>query len=156
MCIRDRCSVDQIEDLAHALYYCNGNNGIGIHYIDAVKTFIPNISFDRALLLQFEVDWSMELAIICILAIAWINIWRSRVDGKIPKLSSVKSEMESQILLWRTAHSYDNDILKIQKSKKVRYIWFTRITQLIYPQTYPPPLTKFFCPNKLPKIVVHP
>ena len=64
--------------------------------------------------LQFEVERSMELAIICFLAIAWMNIWRSRVDGKRPKLSSVKTHMESQILLWRTAHSYDNDILFLE------------------------------------------
>ena len=113
-CKAPGCSEDQTEDLAHALYYCNGNNGIGSRCIDAVKTFIPNISIDRALLLQFEVERSMELAIICFLAIAWMNIWRSRVDGKRPKLSSVKSEMESQILLWRTAHSYDNDILFLE------------------------------------------
>ena len=105
---------DQLEDLAHALYYCNGNNGIGIRCIDAVKTFITKISIDKALLLQFEVEINMELAIICFLAIAWMNIWRSRVDGKRPLLSSVKGEMESQILLWRTAHSYDNDILFLE------------------------------------------
>ena len=113
-CKAPGCSEDQLEDLAHALYYCNGNNGIGIRCIDAVKTFIPNISIDKALLLQFEVEINMELAIICFLAIAWMNIWRSRVDGKRPLLSSVKGEMESQILLWKTAHSYNNDILFLE------------------------------------------
>ena len=53
----------------------------------------------------------MELAITCFLSVAWMNIWRSRMDGKRPKLSSVKSKMKSRISLWRTAHSYDNDIL---------------------------------------------
>ena len=111
ICKAPGCSEDQTEDLSHALYYCSGNNGIGILCLDAVKAFIPNISIDRALLLQFEVESSMELSMICFLAVAWMNIWRARVDGKRPKLSSVKSEMESRISLWRTAHSYDNDIL---------------------------------------------
>ena len=55
----------------------------------------------------------MELAITCFLSVAWMNIWRSKMDGKSkrPKLSSVKSELESRISLWRTAHAYDNDIL---------------------------------------------
>ena len=110
-CKAEGCSGDQIEDLTHALILCPGNNGIGIKYLDAVKRHVPDISAESALLLQFESNTSMELAIVWFLSMAWKMIWVARSNGKKPELYKIRSEMEARIALLRTTRSYGNDII---------------------------------------------
>ena len=113
-CKAEGCSGDQIEDLTHALILCPGNNGIGIKYLDAVKRHVPNITAESALLLQFESDTSMELAIVWFLSMAWKMIWDARYSGKNPELYKIRSEMEARIALLRTTRSYGNDIILME------------------------------------------
>ena len=110
-CKAEGCSGDQIEDLTHALILCPGNNGIGIKYLDAVKSHVPDITAESALLLKFESNTSMELAIVWFLSMAWKMIWDARSNGKKPELYKIRSEMEARIALLRTTRSYVNDII---------------------------------------------
>ena len=110
-CKAEGCSGDQIEDLTHALILCPGNNGIGIKYLDAVKRHVPDITAESALLLKFESNASMELAIVWFLSMAWKMIWDARSNGKKPELYKIRSEMEARIALLRTTRSYVNDII---------------------------------------------
>ena len=113
-CTAEGCPGDQIEDLTHALFLCPGNNGIGIKYLDAVKKNVPDITAERALLLQFECEISMELSIVWFISMAWKMIWDARSNGKKPELYKIRSEMEARIGLLRTTRSYVNDTIMME------------------------------------------
>ena len=79
ICKANGCSGDQMEDLKHALILCPGNDGIGLKCLDVVKTLIPEITAEGALLLQFESDTSLELPIVWFLSSVWKMIWDSQI-----------------------------------------------------------------------------
>ena len=93
-CRADGCSGDIPENLMHIFFFCPFLNGIVNIYLEAVREFIPYITMEDALLLQFEVDPNMELAI-----------------GKHPKMHLIKIDLESHIRQLRQAKCYVNDVL---------------------------------------------
>ena len=105
------CSGDQIEDLKHSLILCPGNDEIGIKCLDVVKTLIPDITADGALLLKFEADTSLELPVVWFLSMVWKMIWEARSNGKKPTMHKIRSEMEARVALLRTTRLYVNDIM---------------------------------------------
>jgi hypothetical protein len=108
------CSGDIAEDHLHVFSLCPGLNGIGYIYLEAVREFIPDITMEKALLLQFEVDPNMELALVSYFAVIWNNIWKARSDGKNPKLKLIKIDLESHIRQLKQAKCYVNDVLYLE------------------------------------------
>ena len=108
------CSGDIAEDHLHVFSLCPGLNGIGYIYLEAVREFIPDITMEKALLLQFEVDPNMERALVSYFAVIWNNIWKARSDGKNPKLKLIKIDLESHIRQLRQAKCYVNDVLYLE------------------------------------------
>ena len=108
------CPGDRIEDIEHALMKCPGNNDIGRVCMDAVKIHIPDLTIENALLLNFEIEKSMEFPIVWFLAVTWKNIWDARCDGKKPELYKIRSDMEARIALLRTTRSYENDAIMME------------------------------------------
>ena len=82
--------------------------------MDAVKKNVPDITAERALLLQFECEISMELSIVWFISMAWKMIWDARSNGKKPELYKIRSEMEARISLLRTTRSYVNDTIMME------------------------------------------
>ena len=80
-----------------SFFFCPFLNGIVNIYLEAVREFIPYITMEDALLLQFEVDPNMELAI-----------------GKHPKLHLIKIDLESHIRQLRQAKCSINDVLYLE------------------------------------------
>ena len=108
------CPGDRIEDIEHALMKCPGNNDIGRVCMDAVKIHIPDLTIENALLLNFEIEKSMEFPIVWFLAVTWKNIWDARCVGKQPELYKIRSDMEARIALLRTTRSYENDAIMME------------------------------------------
>ena len=114
ICKANGCSGEQIEDLKHALILCPGNDGIGLKCLDVVKTLIPDITAEGALLLQFESATSLELPVVWFLSSVWKMIWEARSARKKPALYKIRSEMEARIALLRTTGSYINDTIYME------------------------------------------
>ena len=85
--------------------------GICLKCLDIVKTLIPDITAEGALLLKFESDTTLELPIVWFLSLVWMMIWEARANGKKPVLYKIRSEMEARIALLRTTGSYANDTM---------------------------------------------
>ena len=78
------------------------------------KIHIPGLTIENALLLNFEIEKSMEFPIVWFLAVTWKNIWDARCDGKKPELYKIRSDMEARIALLRTTRSYGNDVIMME------------------------------------------
>ena len=108
------CPGVENEDLMHALINCPGNMGAGRVIMNQVQTFVPNMTDEMALRLQFEAEESLEMPIVWILAVSWINIWEIRQSGKRPQLYNIRSDLEAKISLLRESKRFTNDIIMIE------------------------------------------
>ena len=64
------CPKIQNEDIVHALVQCPGNMGVGFEIMNRIRHFVPNMTDDMAVRLQFESDECLELPIVWVLAIS--------------------------------------------------------------------------------------
>jgi hypothetical protein len=74
------------EDIEHALVTCPGNNGVGASVLRCLTNFVPDLEAREALLLDFNVDESMELPLVWAMAVAWGAIWDMRQSKTRPLL----------------------------------------------------------------------
>ena len=109
------CPGVENEDLGHALIRCPGNMGVGRTIMDRVQSFVPNMTDEMALRLQFETDESLEMPIVWVLAVSWMNIWDLRQSGKRPQLYNIRSDLEAKISLLRETRRHANDDLMIEE-----------------------------------------
>ena len=77
--------------------------------LDIVKTLIPDIIAEGALLIHFESDTTLELSIVWFLSLVWMMIWEARANGKKPVLYKIRNEIEARIALLRITGSYANE-----------------------------------------------
>ena len=90
---------------------CPGNDGIGIKCPDSVKTLIPGITAEGALILKFDSDTSLELHVVWFLSMVWKLIWGDSSNENRPALHKIRSEMEATFALPRTIRSYVNYVI---------------------------------------------
>ena len=96
------CQSGAEESALHALIQCPANQGAGLAIVQGLPT--PPQDDDHlqeVLLLQLDLEDSLELPVVWYLATAWFSIWESRKVGKLPELYKVRADMEAQVNLLR-------------------------------------------------------
>ena len=95
------CPGTMAEDIEHALVHCPGNHGVGTSVLRSLTNFAPGLDVKDALLLDFNVDESLELPLVWAFAVAWGSIWDMRQSKTRPQLYLVRAQMEAKVALLR-------------------------------------------------------
>ena len=107
------CPGSEHEDLVHALVHCPGNNGVGASIFSCIARYVPGISVEEAVSLDFMVDEDDELPLVWSLAVAWHALWNLRLNKTRPQLYLVRAEMEAKVSLLRECRRFSNAIAVI-------------------------------------------
>ena len=91
------------EDLLHAFFLCNENNGVGFALLRYVQQVVPSLTPEGGLRLELEEDLGEEdqLAVACLLATGLKYIWETRAEKKTIILYKMKAQIEARISLLR-------------------------------------------------------
>ena len=91
------------EDLQHAFFFCNQNNGVGFALLSYVQQVVPTMSPEGGLRLELDGDLGEEdqLAVTCLLATGMKYIWETRAEKKTLVLYKMKAEIEARISILR-------------------------------------------------------
>ena len=91
------------EDLQHAFFLCNKNNGVGFALLRYVQHVVPSLTPEGGLRLELDddLDEDDQLAVVCLLATGMKYIWETRAEKKTLVLYKMKAELEARISLLR-------------------------------------------------------
>ena len=90
-----------MEDLPHALVLCNQNDGVGARLITCLKTYMPNLTVESALRLEFDLADEMELPLVWLVGTVGQAVWKLRADKCRVYLYEIRSQLEANISLLR-------------------------------------------------------
>ena len=107
------CPGSDHEDIPHALVHCPGNNGVGYSIFNCISSFVPGLTVENAVHLDFMVDDSLELPLVWSMAVAWLALWNLRQKKTRPQLYLVRAEMEAKVALLRECRKFSNDVALI-------------------------------------------
>ena len=88
------------ETLEHAMYTCEGNNGVPELLLKLVRIYNPSAEYCQVLTLDLELDDSMELPLIWIVASLLYLLWQQRQEGKVCPVK-IRAELEARCRLLR-------------------------------------------------------
>ena len=101
-----------MENLAHALVQCQGNNGVGNRVMECIREFVPNLEVESALRLELDVEEEMELPLVWMIATAFLAIWSLRIVKAKVQLYDIRAQLEAKInLLRETRHANSAQML---------------------------------------------
>ena len=90
-----------VENRAHALVLCEGNNGVGQRVMRCLASYMPDIEVEAALRLEFVVEEDVELPLVWMLATVFLAIWKLRKEQSRVELYEVRATLEAKINLLR-------------------------------------------------------
>ena len=94
-----------MENLAHALLFCQTNDGVGKNLLELLKGLIPGIEAEAALRLELHVDQDLELPLVWYIATVLHSVWNLRQSGTKVQQYLVRAQLEAKInLLRETKH----------------------------------------------------
>jgi hypothetical protein len=103
---------DEVENRAHVLVLCEGNNGVGQRVMRCLENFVPQIDVDAALRLEIDVEEDLELPLVWLMATVFLAIWKLRVDKSRVQLYEVRAQLEAKVnLLRETRYTRSANIL---------------------------------------------
>ena len=108
--VSPECNLCQnnLEDLPHALIHCSFNNGVGERLLDVVKTYIPGISDQALLRLEFDdLPQDLELAVVFFTSFLLMSIWEKRRNRSKPSLYETRATLEAKCSLLRKTRFKD-------------------------------------------------
>ena len=89
--------------------------GVGSAVIDGLRHFLPDLTDQNLVRLQFTSDESLELPTIWVLAVSWWNIWEARTAGKQPELYKIRADLEAKVSLLRETRHHTNNVVMIEE-----------------------------------------
>ena len=102
------CPGTMPENFEHALVHCPGNHGVGTSVLRSLANFVPGLDVKDALLLDFNVDESLELPLVWVMAVAWAAIWDMKHSKTRPQLYLVRAQMEAMVALLSESRRFSN------------------------------------------------
>ena len=90
-----------METLNHALFDCQENNGVGYVLLQGLKKYIPSLTPNNILTLDFEIEEEFHFPLVWCTATFLSSLWQLRVEKKKVELIKIRSEMESSCRLLR-------------------------------------------------------
>ena len=103
------CPGTDVENLAHALILCTGNNAVGTRIMQTLHSFVPGLGVDEALHLDFTVEESLRLPLVFAMAVAFGTLWDLRLRKIRPQLYLVRAQLEAKVSLLRECRHFTND-----------------------------------------------
>ena len=103
------CNENKSEDLTHAFYTCNFNQGAGQELSRVLKQHLPNITMENIMQLVFEdLSEEMEFPVVWFSAAFLLAIWERRTSNKRIRTYEIRAEIEGKISLLRETRYYEN------------------------------------------------
>ena len=97
---------NQIDNIEHALIFCQSNDGVGLLLLRVVRGLLPDVEAATLSRLELQVDPDQELPLVFFISTVLCSIWTLRQSGQRVQRYLVRSEMEAKInLLRETRHS---------------------------------------------------
>ena len=97
---------NQIDNIEHALIFCQSNDGVGLLLLRVVRGLLPEVEATTLSRLELQVDPDQELPLVFFISTVLCSIWTLRQSGQRVQRYLVRSEMEAKInLLRETRHS---------------------------------------------------
>ena len=88
------------ETLEHALLTCPGNKGVPGQLVSLVRTYSPGVRDNQVLTLDFEMDDTMELALVWLIGSFFLSLWEQRQETRVYP-HKIRAEMEAKCRLLR-------------------------------------------------------
>ena len=102
------CPQQVREDLLHAFFFCNEDNGVGLALLGYAQLLIPTITPEMCLRLEVGDDLGDEdqLAVVSLLACGLKYIWETRSEKKTVSLHKMRAEIEAKVSILRKTRYY--------------------------------------------------
>ena len=96
-----RCRLEVPESLQHALFDCPGNQGVSSVLHNGLKKYIPNLTTQMILTLNYQIEEEFQFPIVWTTAAFLSTIWNLRTEKKRVELIRIRAEMEASCRLLR-------------------------------------------------------
>ena len=103
-----------IETLYHALFSCAANRGLSASLVTCLAIYIPNITPQKVLTLDFEVEPSLDLPLTWIIASFLSSLWFFRTERKRVELYTIRSDLEASCRILSESKFHNKAILTRQ------------------------------------------
>ena len=100
-CTHCRGEQPTVESLSHALFECRSNQGTGTVLLHGIQKYLPSITTQDILQLNFDDNEEMDFPIVWCIATFLSSLWQLRADKKRVELIKIRSDMEAQVRLLR-------------------------------------------------------
>ena len=101
LCRAQGCQANMVEDLPHALIFCQANDGVGLKLVECLQGVQPALLPDAVLRLELRVEKELELPLVWLLSSMLRIIWNLRQSNTRVRLYLVRSQLEAEINLLR-------------------------------------------------------
>ena len=88
------------ETLQHALLDCPGNQGVSQQLINLVRTYSPGLRKEQVLSLDFDIEDTMELAMVWLVGSFFLSLWTNRQEARVCPFK-IRAELEAKCRLLR-------------------------------------------------------
>ena len=88
------------ETLQHALLDCPGNQGVSQQLINLVRTYSPGLRKEQVLSLDFDIEDTMELAMVWLVGSFFLSLWTNRQEARVCPFK-IRAELEAKCRLFR-------------------------------------------------------
>ena len=100
-CSRCHPVSEVVETLQHALFECPSNHGVGAVLHNGLKKYIPNLTTNMILTLDFQIEEEYLFPIVWTTASFLSTVWQLRTEKKRVELMKIRSELEASCTLLR-------------------------------------------------------
>ena len=95
------CSVPAVGSIQHCLFECIKTESVAKKVVNVVKSYVPDITPAKLLLLDYENQENLEQPLLWFIANSLLLMWNVRQDGNTVDLTLIRSYLESKISLLR-------------------------------------------------------
>ena len=95
------CDTNTPETLEHAFYSCTGNQSIPVKLMSLLRTYEPGIEVHQVLNLDLNLDDSLELPLVWLVASLLQLLWQQRQEGRVCPVKT-RAELEARCRLLRS------------------------------------------------------
>ena len=110
LCKSQGCAGTEVEDLKHFLQ-CVSNDGVGTALLELIKQIIPNISAETLLRLEIEVEPTLELPVVWMVATVLQSLWDYKQSGTRICRYRIRADLEAKVSLLRKTRHWSSALI---------------------------------------------
>ena len=108
LCKMEDCHSESEENLVHALFFCEANDGVGLEMLNCLQDVQPGLGAEAALQLQLQVGEEDELPLVWVLGTILRLLWNMRQSSTKVRNYVIRSQLEADINLLRETRFRDS------------------------------------------------